>query len=185
MRARSVHRALLGPFVITAALSTPTVAAADTVIVGGNVINQTWIAAGSPYLVQGDVTVPAGSTLRIEAGARVRFADRDDQGSGIDPSLVELTVNGTLRVEGSNGAPVRLEGAAASPRSWYGVIVTSSATASFHDFELRHARIGLTQYGAREAISVARGFIELCGTGILVCRCPRRRRPRDPGQRRR
>jgi hypothetical protein len=168
MRARSVHRALIRPVLVFAALFTPAVAAADTIIVGGNVINQTWTAAGSPYVVQGDVTVPVGSTLRIQPGAQVRFADSDDQGAGVDPRLVELTVNGTLRVEGSHGAPVRLEGASASTRSWYGVIVSGSAAASFHDFELRHATIALAHHGAREAIAVARGFIEMSGTGIQV-----------------
>ena len=35
-------------------------ARADTTIAGGNIINQTWTAAGSPYLVAGDIVVPAG-----------------------------------------------------------------------------------------------------------------------------
>jgi hypothetical protein len=66
------------------------VAAAETTIAGGNVINQTWTAAGSPYLVQGDVTVPLGAYLRIQAGAEVRFSETDGQGSGLWPSAVEL-----------------------------------------------------------------------------------------------
>ena len=35
-------------------------AAFATTIPGGNIINQTWTPAGNPYLIQGDVTVPAG-----------------------------------------------------------------------------------------------------------------------------
>lgn len=34
-------------------LAIPTLAAGDTIIAGGNLINQTWTLAGSPYIVQG------------------------------------------------------------------------------------------------------------------------------------
>ena len=36
-------------------------AGADTIKAGGNVINETWTAAGSPYIVQGDLPVPVFS----------------------------------------------------------------------------------------------------------------------------
>jgi len=45
---------------------------ADTIIPGGEVSGD-WTADGSPYLVQGDITVPPQDTLRIHPGVEVRF----------------------------------------------------------------------------------------------------------------
>jgi len=48
------------------------VAGADTIIPGGNV-SGTWAASGSPFLIQGEITVPSGQTLNIEPGVQVIF----------------------------------------------------------------------------------------------------------------
>lgn len=45
---------------------------AQTPIPGGNV-NGTWTQDGSPYLIQGDITVLAGQTLTIEPGVEIDF----------------------------------------------------------------------------------------------------------------
>ena len=47
-----------------------------TVVPGGSLGDTTWSLAGSPYVVQGDVTVLAGATLTIDPGVEVRFAHR-------------------------------------------------------------------------------------------------------------
>jgi hypothetical protein len=65
-------------------------AAADTIVAGGNVINQTWTPAGSPYIVQGDVTVPVGAFLTVDAGTTIQFASTDGQAAGLDTNRVEL-----------------------------------------------------------------------------------------------
>jgi len=41
--------------------------------VPGGVVHGTWTAVGSPYLIEGDITVPADSTLIIEPGVSVAF----------------------------------------------------------------------------------------------------------------
>ena len=77
------------------------VAHAQTVKTGGDVIDETWTVAGSPYVVQGDLTVPAGAYLIIEAGVTVQFAAGDLEAGGTDNTRTELIVNGTLSVNGT------------------------------------------------------------------------------------
>lgn len=62
---------------------------ADTIIPGGYV-SGTWTATGSPYLVQGDITIHVDSTLNIEPDVDVNF-----QGHYM------LTVNGELQAIGT------------------------------------------------------------------------------------
>lgn len=52
----------------------PFLLCAQTTIPGGNV-NGTWAYSGSPYEVLGDITIPNGDTLLIEAGVEVVFQD--------------------------------------------------------------------------------------------------------------
>jgi len=57
-----------------AAVMAAAAAHAATIKTGGNVVNETWTPAGSPYVIQGDITVPSGAFLTIEAGTVVQFA---------------------------------------------------------------------------------------------------------------
>ena len=45
---------------------------AQTIISGGNV-SGTWTKANSPFLIQGEITIPNGETLTIEPGVEVVF----------------------------------------------------------------------------------------------------------------
>ena len=56
---------------ITISLLLLTTATAGATSVTGNV-SGTWSLAGSPYIVDGDVTVPTGQTLTIAPGVEVR-----------------------------------------------------------------------------------------------------------------
>ncbi|UQA54995.1 DUF4215 domain-containing protein [Polyangium aurulentum] len=122
----------------------PRSARAATTIAGGNIINQTWTPAGSPYIVQGDATVPSGATLTIQAGTEVQFASTDGLGSGLDPSEVELTIRGTLNVQGTVASPVTFKsqsGAGAS--AWHGVVVdTATASISTANLTVQNAYYG-------------------------------------------
>lgn len=45
---------------------------AQTSVPGGEIYG-TWSVSGSPYLIEGDITIPNDSTLRIEPGVKVEF----------------------------------------------------------------------------------------------------------------
>jgi parallel beta-helix repeat protein len=53
-------------------LTFTTVLSAQTIVPPGPV-SGTWTEAGSPYLVQGEITIQTGTTLNIEAGVEVNF----------------------------------------------------------------------------------------------------------------
>jgi len=89
-------------------------AIAATTVPGGNV-SGTWTAAGSPYLVQGDIAVPIDSTLTIEPGVEVSF-----QG------WYGLTVNGYLQAQGAEADSIRFTASS----SWGGVTFTNPSVVS-------------------------------------------------------
>jgi MYXO-CTERM domain-containing protein len=121
------------------ALLLPTPATAETIVRGGTVINQTWTAANSPYVVQGDVTVPATSTLTIAAGTVVVFPGGDALGSGHASTLTEFLVHGTLRVAGSEAEPALFEAQDGRGVVWGGIwsdgrgAIVDIAHATFRD----------------------------------------------------
>jgi hypothetical protein len=65
---------------------------AQTTIPAGNV-SGTWTKAGSPYKVNGNITVPNGQTLTIEPGVRIEFAQ-----------FKHLSVDGRILALGKNAA---------------------------------------------------------------------------------
>ncbi|RLD59883.1 MAG: hypothetical protein DRJ01_10680, partial [Bacteroidetes bacterium] len=62
---------------------------AETVIPSGNV-SGVWSISGSPYLIDGDIAIPADSTLTIDPGVIVEFQD-----------LYIFDIQGTLKAEGT------------------------------------------------------------------------------------
>jgi cysteine-rich repeat protein len=117
---------------------------AETIKTGGTVINETWTPDGSPYIVQGDLTVPSGASLTIEAGTIVQFASTDAQGSGQDPARTELIINGSLTVHGSAAQPVQFVGASPASGSWYGLVVGPTASAvTIANLQITNPRVGI------------------------------------------
>jgi parallel beta-helix repeat protein len=98
-----------------------TFAKGQTTVPGGNV-SGIWTAAGSPYNVQGDITIHADSTLNIEPGVEVYF---------MNWSL--LTVNGFLEAIGTESdsihfAPETIQG------TWKGLFFDNAPDNSHLDY---------------------------------------------------
>ena len=72
-----------------------TLASGSTVVPAGNV-SGTWTAGGSPYLVEGNISIAPGTLLTIEAGVSVIF-----QGT------YGLTVSGILEAAGTEADSIR------------------------------------------------------------------------------
>jgi parallel beta-helix repeat protein len=94
---------------------------AFTTQVPAGAVSGTWNLAGSPYYVAGDVTVPAGSSLTIEAGVDVYMHDRSS-----------LFVEGTLSAMGRLGQPIRFLGYVAEEDFglWQGIVFRPGSDAS-------------------------------------------------------
>lgn len=105
-------------FVISLFVVVPAVA--STTVPPGNLTTQTWTAAGSPYILTGDVTVPFGETLTIEAGTRVEVQASDASASGGFPNLIEFGVFGALVLNGTPANPV-VFAPATTGGTWWGI----------------------------------------------------------------
>ena len=107
--------------------------------------NETWSGV---VTVTGDVTVPSGVLLTINAGTTVKFtALNDDQGGGDNTSRSELIVQGSLSAEGTESQPIRFTSTAQTPAAgnWHGIrMVTATRNESL---TLRHCVIEYSNLG--------------------------------------
>ena len=158
---------LLGVAVL---LVLPGLARAQTTVPGGMVVNQTWTAAGSPYTVQGDVTIPSGAYLNVDPGVEVRLATTDSIGSGINTSRVEVIVEGTFRVAGTAASPVRfLSAGGTTAGSWYGIrVMSGAAVATLSHAEVRHATTGVGNAAPGSVLAIADTLFSTCTTGVSL-----------------
>ena len=87
-----------------------------TIIPGGTEVYDTWTPAGSPYCITGDVQV---SMLTIEPDVIVEFAGN-----------FGITVNGILKIVGTQEYPVLLKPAADNTEGWKGIYFEDTMTGS-------------------------------------------------------
>jgi hypothetical protein len=140
-------------------------------VVGGEVATQTWSTAGSLYVVTGDLHVPSGATLTIQAGTVVGFAKSDALHAGRDGSEIELTVDGGLVVDGTEADPVVFRAqSGASPDSWVGLVVGASASqATITGAVFRNAQVAIQSSITGSPLLVQKTIVrDGSNTGIWV-----------------
>lgn len=106
-------------------------AQAQTTFSGGIYTATTWTAAGSPYIINGDVTVFPGASLTIEPGVDIRFEDD-----------VLLTIrNADLIAEGTETDSIRFISNSSDPdnNSWKGISLEDSTFCSLSYCRISHA----------------------------------------------
>lgn len=95
-----------------------------------------------------DVTVLSGKTLTIGNNATFSFDEDDNSEEGSDTDENELTVAGTLDINGTSGNEVEFISSASSPveGGWYGIRVTGGTTNIDHAI-IKHAENGVVISG--------------------------------------
>ncbi len=134
--------------------------------------NLTLTKSGGPYLILGDLTVPAGITLTIGAGTVVQFPSTDSMAGGQDSDRVELIVRGTLSVNGSRTDPAIFRAnAGTSANVWYGIVV-DTGTADIAGAIIKHAAFGIRAIHAASDLHAADCIIQTCGYGLNLMGSP-------------
>lgn len=147
----------------------PCEAHAETIIAGGNIVNQTWNVAGSPYVVQGDITVPSGAFLTMEAGTVVHFSEMDAQAAGEDTSRVELTVKGKLDVVGTAQNPVVMKSTiGGGQNTWNGILVDVSGMANFSHASLADGKIAIHSRAPGTALAISHVQVDTSQIGLWL-----------------
>ena len=175
----------IGLFIISFCILFPAFAAAG-------VITKDTVWQGEVAL-QDDILVPAGITLTIRPGTIVRVATAES--TKTDPEymspLTEITVRGTLKVEGTAKSPVLFTSAGGNKASnWAGIIIDGGAadlrscrimdaesalyvvdgTVRLADSELRGNRYGITALGAKSIVKVTACLITDNDYGLFLYR---------------
>ena len=85
--------------------------APGTKVAAGTLTSQVWTAAGSPYRVQGDILLPEGASLTVEAGVTIIF----------EGAYKWTVLGGKLAFKGTETQAIRLTATLRDP-GWYGIL---------------------------------------------------------------
>lgn len=131
----------------------------------GDICNQTWTPAGSPYIATCAVRVLDTSDpscfLTITAGTEVRF-----QSGG----RLAIYADDSLQVLGTAADPVIFtsDSATPSPGSWNDIYFVNGSTGFFQHAEIRYAKVGIQTYG--DSLIVEDSTIEHCSLHAIYVR---------------
>jgi predicted outer membrane repeat protein len=128
------------------AITASTTVFGDTVVPGG-AVSGTWVAAGSPYLIQGDIIINNGSTLTIEPGVAVNFQGR-----------YLFTVNGELQAVGTEVDSINFF-AANTVTGWKGVTFFSTGFGRIEFATVQYARTD--EWGLSAIYVGSMGYVDI------------------------
>lgn len=129
-------------------------ASATTIIGPGPIVgNETWSVSGSPFLLTGDISIPAGGALSVETGVVVQFTGN-----------YSIVVNGSLVWNATNlSSRVELAANATGP-SWGGIFAGPNATLRLSGIRLSNVSRGVV---CENCGSLALSQLRLDGEGGL------------------
>jgi len=120
--------------------TTRTVTVSMSQTISGTVTTTTWTGI---VVITGDTVVPASNTLTIAAGTQIQFMYVDQNTDGVGD--YDLTINGTLDVNGSASEPVIFTvygNTEKHPKAWNGIILSGTGSTIDHAV-VEYADIGL------------------------------------------
>ncbi|MCA9539943.1 MAG: right-handed parallel beta-helix repeat-containing protein, partial [Myxococcales bacterium] len=123
------------------ASATRTVRFTDRQVVAGDIESQVW--AGT-IIITGDVRLLPGNTLTIVAGTQVQFTHVDQNNDNIGD--YDLTISGTLRVEGEADAPVLFTVFGEddrAPNAWNRIILNGDRPSTISHAIVEYAQTGI------------------------------------------
>ena len=122
----------------------------ENVFAGTVMSDTTWSGC---VLIHGDIVVPVGKTLTIEAGTTVRFMEGDALSAGLDYGKSELRVFGDIEVQGTADSPVVFTSGEYSPGEgdWWGIYLDGGGK------QFEYAQIEYSDWGFVAASAVAGG----------------------------
>jgi uncharacterized repeat protein (TIGR01451 family) len=116
-------------------------------------VDTTWTAAEGPFQLDCSVYVVKGATLTIEAGTVVQFSQSDD--------TISIFVEGTLRVEGTEQAPVYFKPVSGTtPGSW-GSVLFSYGSSGLLDHTI-------LEYGGKYIQYLPHGILNIYSSNVQV-----------------
>ncbi len=145
----------------------------NVTVLSGTIV-ESLTKAKSPYLLTGDIIIPQGYIINVEAGTEIRFtALKDDKAAGTDVNRIEIIVNGKFNVNGTASDSVRFMSNADNPAigDWYGIRYESFTTSNIKYAVLQHATQVLSYNTVNlnsDTIRVQNCRIVNDGSGILV-----------------
>jgi hypothetical protein len=107
--------------------------------------SETWDSSMNPIVVTGDVTIDSAATLTIGPGVEVRFQENgDDTHWGWDTLRSELSVYGTLVINGTADELVVLTSTGTAGGGWFGVVFSdNTAGGTINYFNIDHSVYGV------------------------------------------